>query len=216
MADLPIAGVAVDVAFHGLYVELSGNASWSGLPESFNIVDDLSNTTWGYCFLEEEPFQLRKDLFFLSLVEQQKLGTLTGSGRWAWNMVAVREFLERADRLWSHLIHALFVRVHLSTRVMQFLKHQLRNIDRPRNLMFQGEESFFLTRYSKTMNLKGMDSCTPAILLQPLKELLLSSWQWFQRGTGNSCWVVAWGGSMLVILDVSLLFSYIVRMCSLG
>lgn len=156
-----------------MYIELSGDSSWPGLPEPLSIVDDLSNTTRGYCFLEEEPFRWRMDSFFLSLVERRKLGTLTGPGQWAWDMVAVREFLERADRLWCHLVHALFVGVHLSTRVAQFLQHQLRNVDRPRNLMFQGEEGFFLTRYSKTTNLKGVDSCTPAILSQPLKELLL-------------------------------------------
>ena len=155
------------------YAQLSGDGTWPGLPEGLSVVDDLGNLKRGYCFLEEEPFQTRKHVFFLSLVERRNLGTLLDDGQWRWNHTAIADFLERADVMWGYLIHALYVGVHLSTRVIQFLQHQIRNADRPRNLLFQGEESFFITRYSKTTNIKGKDTCVPALLSAPLKELML-------------------------------------------
>lgn len=156
-----------------IYLRLSGDDTWEGLPKGLKVVDDLSNTHRGYSFLEEQPFWSQRHAFFLSLVERRRLGTVMADGSWAWDHVAVREFLDSADRLWGHVIHALYVGVHLSTRVTQFLQHQIRNADRPRNLFFQGEEGFFFTRYSKTTHLKGRDSCVPAFLSDPLRELLL-------------------------------------------
>lgn len=157
-----------------LYVELSEEPAWPGLPENMGpILDDLSNADRGYCFLEESPFREKKNAFFLSLVERKKLGCIMSDSSWTWDLVAIKSFLSTADALWDLFIHALYVGVHLSTRVAQFLQHQIRNADRPRNVMFQGEEGFFLTRYSKTTNMKGKDSCIPAILSEPLKEILL-------------------------------------------
>ncbi|KAI9456768.1 hypothetical protein HD554DRAFT_2177923 [Boletus coccyginus] len=156
-----------------LYVTLSGEDVWVGLPAGLKVIDDLSNLGRGYSFLEELPFRVEKHSFFLSLVQRQRLGTVMADGMWSWDHVAVREFLDSADRLWGYAIHALYVGVHLSTRVTQFLQHQIRNADRPRNLFFTGEEGFFFTRYSKTTHLKGRDSCVPAVLSEPLRELLL-------------------------------------------
>ncbi|KAH0825830.1 hypothetical protein J3R83DRAFT_7803, partial [Lanmaoa asiatica] len=156
-----------------MHFRLSGDDAWEGPPIGLKVIDDLSNMHRGYSFLEEQPFRSERHTFFLFLVERQRLGTVMADGTWAWDHVAVREFLESADRLWGHVIHALYVGVHLSTRVAQFLQHQIRNADRPRNLFFQGEEGFFFTRYSKTTHLKGRDSCVPAFLSDPLRELLL-------------------------------------------
>lgn len=156
-----------------IYVRLSGVGAWPDPPRGLHVVDDFTNVRRGYSFLDEEPFQSKKHAFFLSLVEREKLGAFVADGNWHWNHVAIKDFLQRADALWGHLVHALYVGVHLSSRVTQFLQHQLRNSDRPRNLLFQGEEGFFLSRYSKTTNLKGKDACTPAVLSAPLRELLL-------------------------------------------
>lgn len=156
-----------------LYLCLSGDDAWVGLPIALKVIDNLSNMRRGYSFLDEPPFRSERYTFFLSLVERRKLGTFMADGTWAWDHVAVKEFLDSADRLWSYIIHALYVGAHLSTRVTQFLQHQIRNADRPRNLFFQGEEGFFFTRYSKTTHLKGRDSCIPAFLSEPLRELLL-------------------------------------------
>ena len=156
-----------------MYLCLSGDDAWVGLPIGLKVVDDLGNMRRGYSFLDEPPFRNERHTFFLALVERRRLGTVMADGTWAWDHVAVREFLDSADRLWGHVIHALYVGAHLSTRVTQFLQHQIRNADRPRNLFFQGEEGFFFTRYSKTMHLKGRDSCIPAFLSEPLRELLL-------------------------------------------
>lgn len=155
------------------YLCLSGDGAWVGLQTGLKVVDDLSNMRRGYSFLDEPPFRNEKHDFFLSLVERRRLGAVMVDGTWTWDHVAMRELLDTADRVWGHVIHALYVGAHLSTRVTQFLQHQIRNSDRPRNLFFQGKEGFLFTRYSKTTHLKGRDSCIPAFLPEPLRELLL-------------------------------------------
>lgn len=154
------------------YMSLSGDDVWPGAPADL-IIDDVGNTGRGYCFLDEQPFKATKYSFFFSLVERLKLGAFITEGEWSWDRNAVRRFLDRADKLWGHVIHALFVGSQLSTRVTQFLQHQIRNADRPRNLLFQGKEAMLIGRYSKTTNSKGKDGCTPAFLAAPLADLLL-------------------------------------------
>lgn len=155
-----------------MYVSLSGDEAWP-VPTNHHVVDDIDNVSMGYCFLDESPFKENKHAFLVSAVERYNMVTLGGDGVWAWDRNAVRSFLERSDRIWGHAIHALYVGSQLSTRVTQFLQHQIRNADRPRNLIFQGQEALLIGRYSKTTNLKGRDACVPAFLSTPLRELLL-------------------------------------------
>ena len=154
------------------FISLSSDAAWPA-PHDQPIVENLSNTQRGYCFLEEDPFSQRKHDFFLSAVEKHRLGTLTPEGTWLWNELAIRKFLDCADAIWGHFIHALYVGLQLSTRVTQFLQFQIVNSDRPRNFMFQGKECVVINRYSKTTNAKGKDGCIPAFLPAALAEIFL-------------------------------------------
>ena len=65
------------------------------------------------------------------------------------------------------------VGLQLFTRATQFLQHQIRNGDRPRNLIFQEREGLFISRYNKTTNMKGRDNCVPAFLTPLLTEIML-------------------------------------------
>ncbi|KAF8425824.1 hypothetical protein L210DRAFT_986547 [Boletus edulis BED1] len=154
------------------FIALSSSAAWP-TPHAEFITENLGNVQRGYCFLEEGPFCQRKHDFFLSAVEKHSLGALTAEGAWAWNELAIRKFLDRAEEIWSHFIHALYVGLQLSTRVTQFLQLQIRNADRPRNFVFQGKECMVISRYSKTTNARGKDGCTPAFLAPALTEILL-------------------------------------------
>lgn len=157
----------------GSFVLLSGHPVWPELSEASHIEDDLENDRRGYCFLDEPPYKEAGYSFFLEAAERCRLGTFVRPQRWAWDMAAIRSFLDRADELWRHVRHLLYIGLHLSTRVTQFLQYQFRNADRPRNLVFQGTEGISITRYSKTTNLKGADVCVPAFLSAPLREILL-------------------------------------------
>ena len=154
------------------FLHLSQEDDWPSM-SGLHIIDDLGKTDRGYSFLEEAPFGSRKYAFFLSSVQKWKLGSLSQNGHWNWDEIAIKEFLHRSDRMWGHVMYALFIGTQLSTRVTQFLQIQLRNADRPRNVIFQGNEAMLLGRYSKTTNMKGRDNCIPAFLAEPLRDLLL-------------------------------------------
>lgn len=154
------------------FQHLSRQDDWPTMSE-LHIADDLGKTDRGYSFLDEAPFCNHKHTFFLSSVQNWKLGSLSGNGHWNWDEIAIKEFLRRSDRMWGHVIYALFIGTQLSTRVRQFLQIQLRNADRPRNLIFQGNEALLLGRYSKTTNMKGRDNCIPAFLAEPLRDIVL-------------------------------------------
>ena len=155
------------------FVLLSGDSAWPAPSQMSHIEDDIENVKRGYCFLEESPYREARHSFFLAAVERCRLGAFVGPEEWAWDMAAIRSFLDRADEVWGHVMHLLYVGLHLSTRVTQFLHYQFRNADRPRNLVFQGTEGISITRYSKTTNMKGADACIPAFLSAPLREILL-------------------------------------------
>ncbi|KAF8131379.1 hypothetical protein EV363DRAFT_1329892 [Boletus edulis] len=154
------------------FLYLARRDEWPNMSE-LHIVDDLGKTDRGYSFLEEAPFSNRRHEFFLSSVQNWKLGSFSRNGHWNWDETAIKEFLHRSDRMWANVIHVLFIGTQLSTRVAQFLQIQLRNADRPRNLIIQGKEAMFLGRYSKTTHTKGRDNCIPAFLAEPLRDLLL-------------------------------------------
>lgn len=154
------------------FLHLNQEDDWPSIPE-LHVIDNLGKADRGYSFLEEAPFASRKHAFFLSSVQKWKLGSLSQNGHWNWNEIAIKEFLHRSDKMWGHVVYALFIGTQLSTRVRQFLQIQLRNADRPRNLIFQGNEAMLLGRYSKTTNMKGRDNCIPAFLAEPLRDLLL-------------------------------------------
>ena len=153
------------------YCMLSGSSSWP-MPDDLTIKDNLRKSTRGYCFLEELPFRETQHSFFLSAVECHKLATLGSDGNLSWDMVSVRKFLCSADLMWGHLIHALYIGLQLSTRVTQFLQHQIQNADRAQNIFFQGSECLFIGRYSKTTNMKSKDGCVLAFLATLLRDLL--------------------------------------------
>ncbi|KAI9459287.1 hypothetical protein HD554DRAFT_2041944 [Boletus coccyginus] len=157
----------------GSFILLSGDTAWPVQSQASHIEDDVENSKRGYCFLEESPYREARHSFFLAAVERCRLGAFVRPREWAWDMAAVRSFLDRADDLWGHVIHLLYVGLHLSTRVTQFLQYQFRNADRPRNLVFQGAEGISITRYSKSTNAKWADACIPAFLSAPLREILL-------------------------------------------
>ncbi|KAG6373608.1 hypothetical protein JVT61DRAFT_6260 [Boletus reticuloceps] len=138
-----------------------------------HIVNDLGKTDRGYSFLEEAWFSNRQHEFFLSLVQNWKLGSFSRNSHWNWDETAIKEFLHQSDRMWANVIHMLFIGTQLSTHVAQFLQIQLRNADWPQNLIIQGKEAMFLGRYSKTTHVKGRDNCIPAFLAGPLRDLLL-------------------------------------------
>lgn len=154
------------------FITLSSDAAWP-IPHNDHIVENLSNTQRGYCFLEEDPFCWRKHNFFLSAVEKHRLGILTSEGAWVWNEMAIWKFLDHADAIWGHFIHALYIGLQLSTRVTQLLQFQIQNADCPRNFVFQGKECMVINRYSKTTNVKGKDGCIPAFLSAALTEIFL-------------------------------------------
>lgn len=155
------------------FLELTGETKWPDL-QGIEVVDDLGNHQRGYSFLEESPFKERRTEAFFRVVERWRLMSyVPESGEWRWDRRAVKQFLCKADSLWCRVVHALYVGTQLSTRVTQFLQHQLRNADRPRNLVFQGKEALFIGRYSKTTNMKGADACIPAFLPAPLKDIVL-------------------------------------------
>lgn len=157
----------------GSFILLSGDPAWPTPSQTSHVKDDIENMKRGYCFLEESPYREARYSFFLAAVERCRLGTFVRPQEWAWDMAAIRSFLDRADEVWGHVMHLLYVGLHLSTRVTQFLQYQFRNVDRPRNLVFQGTEGISITRYSKTANVKGADACIPAFLSAPLREILL-------------------------------------------
>ncbi|KAG6369386.1 hypothetical protein JVT61DRAFT_14918 [Boletus reticuloceps] len=130
-----------------MYLCLSGEDAWVDLPTRLQVIDDLSNICQGYSFPEEPPFQNKRFTFFLSLVERGGLGTCMVDGTWAWDHVAIKDFVNSAGWPWGHVIHALYISVHLSTCPTQFLQHQIRNVNHPCNIFFQGEEEFFFMRY---------------------------------------------------------------------
>ncbi|KAF8121027.1 hypothetical protein EV363DRAFT_1187412, partial [Boletus edulis] len=157
----------------GSFIRLSGDPSWPAPSRISHVEDDIENVQRGYCFLEESPYREARYSFFLAAVERFRLGTFVRPQEWAWDVAAIRSFLDRADEVWVHVMHLLYVGMHLSTRVTQFLQYQFRNADRPRNLIFQGAEGISITRYSKTTNAKGADACVPAFLSAPLRDILL-------------------------------------------
>lgn len=155
-----------------LYISLSGDATWPVVPDRL-INDDMENTSRGYCFLQESPFKEEKEDFFFSAVERHGLGEFSPDGNWVWNHFKISDFLRRADNIWGHVIHALYISTHLSSRATEFLLHQIQNDDRPRNLVFQGKEAILFCRYSKTTSSRGADRCIPAFLPEPLRDIML-------------------------------------------
>lgn len=155
------------------FIHLSGDLTWPAPSQMSHIENDIENVKRGYCFLEEAPYREARYSFFLATVERFRLGAFVRPQEWAWDMAAIQSFLDRTDEVWGHVMHLLYVSLHLSMRVTQFLQHQFRNADRPRNLVFQGAEGISIMRYSKTTNATGADACTPAFLSAPLCEILL-------------------------------------------
>ena len=140
------------------FLHLSQDDDWP-IMSKLHIVDNLGKMGRGYSFLEEAPFVTCKYAFFLSSVQNWKLGSFSGNGHWNWDKIVIKEFLHHSDRMWGHVIYALFIGTQLSTHVQQFLQIQLCNIDRPCNLIFQGNEAMLLGRYSETTNMKERDNC---------------------------------------------------------
>jgi len=155
-----------------LYVSFSGDAAWPAVPDHL-MSDDMENTSRGYCFLEESLFKEERHSFFFSAVERHELGGFSSDGNWVWNNFKISDFLHRADSIWGHVIHALYIGTHLSLRATEVLLYQIQNDDWLQNLLFQGKKIIFFCRYSKTTSSRGADGCIPAFLPEPLQDIVL-------------------------------------------
>ena len=137
------------------------------------ILDDTSNDSRGYSFLDEKPFCERRRAMFYHLVETYQLASIDSSGMLCWDIPQVKLLLERCERLWDSVLHLLFITLGISTRVAQFIRLQIRNGDRQRNLQFWNGEMYFMTRDGKTSNASGKDSCTPSFPPSQVSSILL-------------------------------------------
>ena len=143
------------------------------VPEGIHVADDLSNDSRGYSFLEESPFHDKRREMFSHLVATYRLASMDYTGNLCWDIPRVTSLLEKCDRMWDNVLHALFMTLGVSTRVAQFLRTQIRNGDRQRNVQFRNGEMFFMTRDSKTSNAAGRDSCIPSFPPSQVSQLLL-------------------------------------------
>lgn len=154
------------------YVKLTrGNKVLTRMPD--DVLDDLADTRRGYSFIREEPFRSKQHSLLLFLVEEYRLAMVDGSGRIAWDIPEVKNFLIKSARVWEPLYHLIYLTVHVSSRGTQFIDHQISNADRHRNLFMQGSEMFIITGYSKTTNARDLDSCTPGFLPRKVAEWAL-------------------------------------------
>lgn len=148
-----------------------GNKLLKEFPD--NLIDDLTNTTRGYSFLSEEPFEQKAHCLFYFFVEEYSLAMVDNDGRIGWNIPQIKEFLRNSLKAWEPLYHLLFITTHISSRGTQFIDHQITNADRHRNLFAQLGEMFLLTTYSKTTSATDHDSCTPGFLPNQVAYWLL-------------------------------------------
>ena len=52
-----------------IYICLSEVERWPGQSQHLHIMDNFTNVSRDYCFLDKEPFRSKKHAFFISLVE---------------------------------------------------------------------------------------------------------------------------------------------------
>jgi hypothetical protein len=143
------------------------------VPEGIRVVDDLSNDLRGYCFLDERPFREKRRDMFYHLVDVYRLAHVDYKGTLCWDIPQVKSLLAKCERMWDNVLHVLFITAGVSTRVSQFLRTQIRNGDRQRNVQFRNGEMFFLTRDSKMSNAAGRDSCVPSFPPTQVSKALL-------------------------------------------
>ena len=143
------------------------------IKEGIQVVDDASNDSRGYSFLDEGPLCERRRNMFCQLVEKYDLAGIASHGMLCWNIPQVKVLLEKCERLWDAVLHLLFITLGVSTRVAQFVRLQIRNGDRQRNLQFWNGEMYFVTRDNKTSSTSGKDSCTPSFPPSQVSAILL-------------------------------------------
>lgn len=137
------------------------------------VVDNVSNDSQGYSFLDESPFcENQRDMFYY-LVGMHELVKVDYEGRLCWDIPHVKSLLAKCERMWDGILRLLFMTLGILTRVAQFLRTQLRNGDHQRNVQFRNSEMFFVTRDSKTSNAAGRDSCIPSFPPSQASRLLL-------------------------------------------
>ncbi|KIK72313.1 hypothetical protein PAXRUDRAFT_29320, partial [Paxillus rubicundulus Ve08.2h10] len=107
------------------------------------------------------------------LVKRRRLASLDASGNLCWDVPQVKLLLDQCQRLWQNVFHMLVITLGISTRVSQFLRMQIRNADRQRNIYFRGAEMFFLSRDGKTSSIEGRDSCAPCFPPAQVSAFLL-------------------------------------------
>lgn len=143
------------------------------VPEEIHAVDDLSNDLRGYSFLDERPFCEKRRHMFNHLVDVYRLAHVDYEDKLCWDIPQVKQLLAKCERMWDNVLHVLFITTGVSTRASQFLRTQIRNGDRQRNVQFRNGEMFFLTRDSKTSNAAGRDSCIPSFPPPQVSKILL-------------------------------------------
>ena len=143
------------------------------IEEGMQVIDDASNDSRGYSFLDERPLWARRRTMFYQLVEKYELASLDSRGMLCWNIPQVKVLLEKCERLWDAVLHLLFITLGVSTRVAQFVRLQIRNGDRQRNLQFWNGEMYFVTRDGKTSSTSGKDSCAPSFPPSQVSSILL-------------------------------------------
>ena len=137
------------------------------------ILDDTSNDSRGYSFLNEKPFCERRRAMFYHLVETYQLASIDSHSMLCWDIPQVKLLLEKCERLWDSALHLLFITLGISTQMAQFIQLQIRNRDRQRNLQFWNGEMYFMTRDGKMSNASGKDSCTPSFPPSQVSSILL-------------------------------------------
>ncbi|KAI9568143.1 hypothetical protein HD554DRAFT_2038970 [Boletus coccyginus] len=143
------------------------------VPAEIHVADDVSNDLRGYSFLHERPFCEKPRAMFYRLVNVYRLASVDYEGTLCWDIPQVKSLLAKCERMWDAVLHILFITMGVSTRVSQFMRSQIRNGDRQRNVEFRNGEMFFVTRDSKTSSAAGRDSCIPSFPPPQASQLLL-------------------------------------------
>ena len=138
-----------------------------------DLSENISDASRGYCFLDEEHFTKSQHTLFHFLVQKHNLVTTDSENKIHWDVPRVKHILQLLEGIWSRMYYLLYLTTPIASRGTQFLTHQIRNAERLRTIFVQGEEVYFVTRYSKTTNIKGRDSCIPAFLPKPVARLFL-------------------------------------------
>jgi hypothetical protein len=143
------------------------------LPKIF--IDDLTNETRHYSFLDHGPFTEEPHPLMTYLIHHSpwKFASVDSLGRLSFNIPAIHNFLEACASLNRILCVLCYILPIMSNRISQFVANKLRNHDRRRNTNMLINEMVFWTGYHKMSNVTGIDMCIPAFAPPVLQQLML-------------------------------------------